>query len=349
MEKDFYSQFKKISENTRLSKKELEFHREEILKFMNKETGLNPSKKIVSPFQFSIFFHKHFILTSLVVILAFGTSLGVSSANSLPNNSLYSIKTKVIEPISIFLTPTPKAKAKLRVALVEKRMQEFSQVTINGELSPEDKTDFASQLSSQVKDAHTDISNLVKEKDLSGATEVTNDLQSILSAQDEVLDTLGETNANTQDTREIALVLDDSLQKTDAIENSITETVQTTDNDTELDTIINNQKAEINKTLENLEKEKLGNVSEDADNVEIISQNDIDLKILKIKASLEAADKKVTSGNKKEALELYNQIDQDLGEIESLIHTEQKLQTDDEKPPSEDATLPEDTENSSSE
>ena len=352
IENDLNSQFKKMKEGVKLSVQEKDFHRGEILKFINEKPSPYVEKVIRSPFYFAFFFRKHLVITSLAMILVFSTSLGVSSANSLPNNSLYSIKTKILEPISIFLTTTPKAKAKLKVALVEKRMQEFFQVTISKNLSLEDKTAFISQLSSQVKDAHKGISQLVEEKDLSGATEVTNDLQSILSAQDTVLDTLDVTNPDENGTSEIASVISDSIQTTTEIENNITETVQTSENETALDATVNNQKEEISKTLENLEKEKQENVSEDINNVEVISQIDIDLKISKIKLSLEEANKKAEKGDKKGALELYNQIDQDLGEIESLIDTEQKLHVEDvgenEEPKdlSEDNnTLPVDLEN----
>ena len=283
IENDLSSQFKKMKEGIKLSGQEKDFHRGEILKFINEKPSPYVDKAIRSPFYFGLFFRKHLVITSLAVMLVFSTSLGVSSANSLPNNSLYSIKTKILEPISIFLTTTHKAKAKLKVALVEKRMQEFSQVTISKNLNPEDKVAFVSQLSSQIKDAQKGISQLVEEEDLSGATEVTNNLQSILSAQNTVLDTIDVKNPAENDTSEIASVISGSIETTTEIEDNITETVQTSENKTALDATVDNQKEEISKTLKNLEgknlERKQEGVSGEKDNVEVINQIDIDFKI----------------------------------------------------------------------
>src|SRR3989344_5303583 len=231
IENDFNSQFKRIKESVKLSETEMDCHRGEVLKFIDQKPSPYFHKKIQSPFYFGFFLKKHFVVTSLAIVLIFSGGLTISADNSLPNDYLYQVKTKITEPILVFLTPNSKAKASLKVSLVERRLQEYSQVTFNGEiLSPEDKTSFINQFSSQVKDAHQGISKLVEEENLPDALETTNDLQSILSAQDTIL---------------------------------------------------------------------------------------------------EKANTKSENGDKKEALEMYNQIDQDLGELESLIRSEQKLEVDD--------------------
>lgn len=329
MENDLGSKFENIKQTIKLSKKEKDFHRAEIIKLMGNKPSPYFNKTINSPFYTLLSLRRHLVATSLVVVLISSTGLGVTSANSLPNNSLYSIKTNILEPISIFLTTNSKAKAKLRVALVERRMQEFSQVSMIEDLSLENKTHFIEKLSSQIVDAHEGISELLEDEDFSGATEVTNDLQSILSAQDTILDAVDEENPENSGISEVASVIDDSIQATNVIEDNITDEVQTLSDETELDVTINNQKERINETLENLAAAKEQDISEDKENIEIITQEYIDLKISQIKASLEEADKKLAAGDKDGTLEIYNQIDQDLGEIESLIHAEQKLKIED--------------------
>ena len=332
IENDFNSQFKRIKESVKLSETEMDFHRGEVLKFIDQKPSPYFHKKIQSPFYFGFFLKKHFVVTSLAIVLIFSGGLTISADNSLPNNYLYQVKTKITEPILVFLTPNSKAKAFLKVSLVERRLQEYSQVTFNGEiLSPEDKTSFINQFSSQVKDAHQGISKLVEEENLPDALETTNDLQSILSAQDIILEKIHEVNPDAENTDEVILVIIDSIESTTTIENNITETVQISIDETDIENSINSQKEEITESLKNLKEGKQLDVpgEEGMKNLDVVNQAHIDSKIFEITISLDEANTKSENGDKKEALEMYNQIDQDLGELESLIRSEQKLEVDD--------------------
>ncbi|MBI2631333.1 hypothetical protein HYW73_03960 [Candidatus Nomurabacteria bacterium] len=330
MENDFNSQFKKIKESVKLSEQEMDFHRGEIVKFMDRKPS-SFKRKIRSPFYLGFFFQKHFIATGLVAVLIFSTGITVSADSALPNDYFYQIKTKITEPVLLFLTPNLKSRTSKRVALVERRLQEYSQVVLNGEtLSPEDKISFTNQLSLQIKQAHEGISQLVKEESLPDALETTNDLQSVLAAQDTILEKIHEVNPDAENTDEVTSVITESIESTTTIENNITETVQISTDETELDNSIASQKEEITKSLEGLQEENQRDASEEnKDKLDVVNQTNIDSKISEINLLIEEADKKVVGGEKKKALELYNQIDQDLGEIESLIHVEQKLQIDD--------------------
>ena len=330
MAKDFNTQFKKIKESVKLSETERDFHSGEILKFIDQKPSPYFHKKIQSPFYFGFFFQKHFIATGLVVVLIFSTGITVSADSALPNDYFYQIKTKITEPVLLFLTPNLKSRASKKVALVERRLQEYSQVALNGEtLSPEDKISFTNQLSLQVKEAHEGISQLVNEESLPDALETTNDLQSVLAAQDIILEKIHEVNPDAENTDEVTSVITESIESTTVIENNITETVQISTDETDLDNSIASQKEEIAKSLESLQEEKQRDVSEETeDKLDVVNQTNIDSKISEINLLIEEADKKALGGEKKKALELYNQIDQDLGEIESLIHIEQKLQID---------------------
>ncbi len=320
MEKDFEPQFKKLSETINLSKNEKDFHRSEIIKFMEPRLSPYTPKTIASPFNF--LFKNHFIMTPLVIILVFSTSLSISAESSLPNSYLYQVKTKVTEPVQVFLTTNPKAKAQLKVALVEKRLQEFSQVTLTDILETKEKDLFIKQLSFQVKDAHKEIEHLIEVDRNSEALETTNNLQSVLSAQDTIFKKIPAEDSEEEASKdEIANVVDDSIKTTNTIENKITEDIQTENNTTKTGQAIDDQKRGIATSLENIEKIKQDSL-QNPKNLDLVDEKNINYKISGIKLEIEKADKKLNEGDKEQALLLLNQINQDLGELEVLLHAE---------------------------
>lgn len=321
MEDDLLSKFKKARDNAKLSNEEMDFHRSEIIKFIEKKPGTQKHIRIPSPFHFM--FSKHLLTSSLAIVLLLGSGITISAETSLPNDYLYSLKTKVTEPILVFLTPTTKGKTDLRVALVNKRLQEFSRVSLNKEtLQPEEKAEFIVQLSYQIRYAHNSISQLAEDQNSSDALQETNDLQSILLAQDTILEKMKDANSTDNETEDIASTIDASIKATADLSDDITEDLRSSNDGTELDKALSDQKEEIASSIENIEKEK-GEASEDnGELVDIVDKTLIDSKLAKIKIILDDADKKIVDGDKYGALELYNQVDQKLGELELLIETD---------------------------
>jgi hypothetical protein len=320
MEEDLLSKFKKIRDTAKLSNEELDFHRSEIIRFIEKEPIAPQHKKIFSPFNFIL--TKHLLASSFVILLLFSSGVTLGAETSLPNDYLYSLKTKVTEPLLVFFTPTAKGKTELRVALVNKRLQEFSRVSQNNEtLNPEDKADFVAQLSSQVKDAHDSISQLAEDENSSDALQETNDLQSILLAQDTIVEKIDTANSTDNATKDVTSIINASIEATADLSDDISQNLQTSNDEIELDKALSEQKEEIANSIDNIDKEK-AEASEDTTGIDIVNKTFIDSKLSKIKMILEDADKKLAEGDKYGALELYNQADQKLGELELLIESD---------------------------
>jgi|SRR3989344_6062209 len=325
MEKDFYSQFKNMSEGARLSQKEKDFHRGEILRFMEKQPSPYVDKKLSSPFYIGIFLKRHFIVASLVIILFSSGGITISAESSLPNDYLYQIKTKITEPVLVFLTSD---KAKIKVALVERRFQEFSQVTLNEEINLEDKTAFVSQLSLQVGGAHKEIKKLVQSKNTGKAIKATNDLQSILSAQNTVLEKIHIANPEAESTDDIENFIEDSIERTTEIEGDLTETVNSKDDQSNSDEITSDQKEEISVSLEDIKNITESVPEGDTPNFDSEDQSYINSKLSDINEVLKRGDEKLLEGEKNDAFILYNQADQKLGELKSLIDSDRELGID---------------------
>lgn len=321
MKDDLLSKFNKIRNKVKLSNEEIDFHRSEIIKFMEIKPATQKQIRILSPFHFM--FSKHLIASSLAIVLLLSSGVTISAETSLPNDYLYSLKTKVTEPILVFLTPTAKGKTDLRVALVNKRLQEFSRVSINNEtLNPEDKAEFIVQLSSQVKDAHDSISRLDQDKNSSEALQETNDLQSILLAQDTILEKIGSASSTDNAIEDIASNIDASIRTTANLSDDVTKNLRASNNETELDKALFDLKEEIASSIENIEREKTDALEDNNELVDMVDETLINSKLAKIKIILGDADKKIVDGDKYGALELYNQTDQKLGELELLIETD---------------------------
>ncbi len=328
MKNDIHSNFKKIKENTILTESEKIFHRAEILKFISKNPTPLKFENVRSPFQLDFFYRRHLAFTSLAVLLAISTTLGVSAQGSLPNSYLYSIKTKVTEPALVLLTPSQKSKTALKVSFVGKRLQEFSQVTLDGvTLNDKDKTAFLDQFSTQVQDAHQAISQLAKDKNAGDALKETNDLQSILSSQNTISGNISSTSRKGDESDDLSSRISGSIEATTTIENDITDRIQDSENTEELDKTIAATKDEISKSLNNIEVER-EIISTTEETLHFINKNEIDSKLSEINEINASADKTAAEGNKNEALKLYNLADQKLGELESILRSEKELNSE---------------------
>src|SRR3989344_3522907 len=183
MEKDIYLKFGKMRKEVKLSDTEKNFHRGEILKFIESEPSPYADKRTISRFSFTML-QRHMILASLTAMIILGGGVTMSANGSLPSDLLYKIKTNINEPILLFFTPTSEGKTAMKVALVNRRLREFSEVTLNKNLNQKEKMSFVNHLSVQIKDTQKEILKLAVEKNRSGAFHANNNLQSILTTQD---------------------------------------------------------------------------------------------------------------------------------------------------------------------
>ena len=327
MKEDIYSKFKEIGENAKLSEAEMCFHREEILKFIeSRPSPYNKDAKKASPFYFGLSLHRHLVLTSLAVIFIIGGGVTLSANSSLPNDFLYKIKTNINEPLMLFLTPSSQGKTSMKVALVNKRLREFSQVTLNKNLSSKEKVKFVNHLSYQIKDTQKEIVKLAEESNTGEAFHANNNLRSILATQDKILDKIHTTNPGA-DTSKFESMLDTSIKQTAQIEDQITNSVSI--DETEIDQTINKLKEEINASLVEVEEAKQDLVKKE-DNLDIIDQESFDNEIFDIRRDLELAEDKIEKVDKQEKLKLYNEIDKKLGKLKSLLEIKEHLKLETE-------------------
>lgn len=351
--KEFESQLNKMKETAKLSDKERAFHRAEILKFMELKAS-SRHKRVPSPFYpfyFWSFFRSHMALSALAVVLVAVTSISAAAQGTLPGDYLYAWELRITEPMQEFFAVTSEQQAKFAVKLVNKRLREFSAVSLQKKLDPETTKDIHGRLAAQIADAHEEIQGLVEESDISGAAGAANDLEAVLSAHEVILEKVAEKNP---DAAALSGDIDAGRETTQALITGIVETAgagvasapaeismfkvqsepETKPEETKPDADI--REKELNQSLED-QREKTARLTEELslkrsgftetlqENLDIVSTEEIEAELSLARDFIGSAEKEITAGNMKSALELYGQAYQILSKLEYLIEADQNL------------------------
>lgn len=107
---------------------------------------------VLSPLSSYLMFfkEKYFVAIAVVVLLLSGTSF--ASAYSLPGDMLYSIKTKILEPVGLSLKFSEEAENRYKIQLLEKRVEELEKLKERDFLSKEKQKESRDTASKNVKD-----------------------------------------------------------------------------------------------------------------------------------------------------------------------------------------------------
>jgi len=311
------NKLKNLGSKIKLSISEKAFHRQEILNFIENEKIIqSPYLEKMPNLYFGIFLRKHFVLTSLIIFSFLSTGLVVNADHAVPNDYLYQMKIKIIEPAKIMLAPTVEKKNTLRVKFVDEALRDFSHVSQKEEIKKSDKTALIDSVSLNIKDLNKEISSLSEENNNSNSLKTANDLKSVLTAHVEVLNKISELNPEENETKLLSSKVNESIIEIEEKINTINKTIADTENYIGIDQMIKNKKELINNSLREIE---LSNST----GADPINYPDFDKKLLEINTLLKEADKKLTEEDKEEALILYNNINQKLIEFKLLIESEQ--------------------------
>jgi hypothetical protein len=154
--------------------------------FVNSYQGLVETLKNIGGSR-TVIGHPVAALCTLVLCVGIGTSFAADYA--VPGQALYSIKTKVNEPILGALATTPSAKADWNAELTTRRLKEAEVLAATNKLLPSAVVDIESGLNSAFEGFSTNIA-LVSDTDTIAATNAQSELEASLNAHEVVLDAL---------------------------------------------------------------------------------------------------------------------------------------------------------------
>lgn len=333
MENNLESKLKTLGEKVILSQAERDFHKKELLKFMKK--GAPEAEPVLSPFQF-IFPRTKMLVAGFAFLLFFSTGLVSSAKSALPNQYLYVFRIKVVEPTQVFLAWGTKDRSATRIALIQDRLEDWSKVTLQDKVTPEAEALFSDAFSTNIKEVQDEIQKLAEEDSVSEALSTANDLQSVLAAHTVVLEKVQESGKEEPELAQMMLEvssqnnlssnLSEGLDTTNKIIENLTEKLETSEDDSELEEALLGQKNEAAKSLE-----EVANLEAEVKIKKNLSPEDekyVNEKTEEIKGILKDAEDKINSGNKTEALTIYNRADQKIGELKTLLQSKENLGID---------------------
>lgn len=156
-------------------------------------------------------------VTSLVVVLLLCATGGVSAVaeNSLPGDSLYSMKLNINEQVKGFVAVTPEAKARLAVETTERRLQEAVILSSQGKLTDEKKQIIQGQLSKNATDVKNSVATLVATNNISLAQEVSTNFEASLKTHELMLATLEDKSDDSRDASSADVIADVNATSTE--------------------------------------------------------------------------------------------------------------------------------------
>lgn len=122
---------------------------------------------------------------ALVITSIGGTAYASESA--LPGDALYSVKTKISEPIQTALIPSTKGKAAWHAILAERRLEEASLLAAKEELTPAVQSELAINFDEQVHASVASADRLQHSGDAVGSLDARSDLEARLIAHEQIL------------------------------------------------------------------------------------------------------------------------------------------------------------------
>ncbi len=314
-------ELKKLSETLALSASEKDTHKDALRSFMREHPAMTPSP--FAPFAFGFF---RYALAIVVVLAVTGTGVTFASEGATPGDALYVVKVKVNEPARIALTRDPEKRADLEVALVDRRLTEFAEASAREDVD-EGVTDLVVEsLSDRLEDAHGDILTLRAEGvAASAALDTAVDLYSTLSAHTEVLTRVSEENPESfDDIKRIRNTIASHITITESVRTALRRAVNEGESDASVGVAIMAKQGEAAGSLEAMTLQ----VAADTETFDDGDRHAVDDAITQIRNVVEAASEESGRGDRKKALRLYGEVDEQVTRLRTLIEADQSLGLD---------------------
>lgn len=104
---------------------------------------------------------------SVIIVIGYGGSVSLAAEGALPGDILYSVKTRVTEPVARLITATsPAAEAKFETRLLEKRLEEAESLETNKKLDPKITQEVRKVIREQSIKAKKKIKNVEDDDDV---------------------------------------------------------------------------------------------------------------------------------------------------------------------------------------
>jgi hypothetical protein len=330
MEHDIEKRLSYAKQSLTLSDAEKGFHRAKLAEFMR-----DRSASIPSPFHPFAFAGVRYALAGLFLLVASGSGIALAAESALPANPLYLVKVKVTEPARLALTLDAEDKAALEVDLVDRRLKEFAQASIDGDLDSDALALVTDSLADNIDAAQSSVTALGSAEDSNAAFETAVDLQSTLAAHADILKKVQAAQpGSAPEIDAVADALADATTETDALVGAAEDTVEAS----APDAIDSSADAQATETIAAFAQVKEAIAREDA-SYDDADRESLEASLRAIGYATDAAKAKDEAGDPKAAYLLYVRADQMISALKTAVEADQDLGIDviDEIPDPESA------------
>lgn len=143
-------------------------------------------------YSFTTWIQSHRMVTAfaaLLIVVFGGNSVVLASYDTVPGDTLYPVKTAIIEPVRLALAPTTTARAEVRAEIVQSRLQEVEILAARDVLDEEKEMEIREHIDTQVAILNEDLEK-VRERDNEKALEINTTLEASMNAHDRVIKTI---------------------------------------------------------------------------------------------------------------------------------------------------------------
>ncbi len=322
MKNNIESQLENAQKRIALSDSEKDFHRSELQNFIRAKRRLpvpSPFHAIASPF-----FAMRYAVAALLLVVASGAGIASASEASLPGDPLYAVKVRITEPVRVALTLDPKAKASLEVSLVDARLKEVAQASVEGGFDTQALADASASLQNSINAAQANIAALQESNDDDTAYESASDLQATLSAHAKILQKVrSAVPAESADVGAIAMAVEAESDQTDALVASTTDAIVGSDQDL-LDESTDTQQDDTSDSLAKIKAD----IADALGSFDTSDRADVAAALDQINAVIARAKTKDDAGDPKGAYLLYIDAGKKITELTTAIEADQALNID---------------------
>lgn len=191
MSKDI-KQFIKAAKRERLSENERSILRSKLIEFISFNPIRGALPKLSDRNYISVFEVRAFVKASalllIIAVVAGGSGVSYAAQNSLPGETLYSIKVNVNEAIEEGLARTPEARVAVQSKQVERRLEEAQTLAKTDKLSKENEKIVIDKIEDHIKDLEKGIEELREDGRADLVLETTAKLTPVMEAHKEILE-----------------------------------------------------------------------------------------------------------------------------------------------------------------
>ncbi len=268
--------FIKRAKLERLSENEKNTLRAKILEFIayNPIRGKMPAlreKNYISIFEVRSFVKAAAFLL-IIAVVAGGSGVSYAAQNSLPGETLYSIKVNVNEAIEEGFARSPEAKVAVQSKKVERRLEEAQTLAKTNKLSADNQKIVIAQIEEHIEELEEGIAALREDGEVELVLETTAKLAPVMEAHKEILEKSGDEGENNGAENLIAKV-EDGIK---AVENEENETIADVSGEAETDAVVATMMAKAEDLQSEIKKNAKETINEINDDIKDLVKSRID-------------------------------------------------------------------------